>query len=189
MTPPNFFIGLPVSDGWVGRTVHGAPDGLRTFWGDDIHVTLAFLGPCGHQAAQAAWHALVGDRDQPLDEPVIRAELGPIEPFGPPAQPSSLSVVPVDPDGPMTALLARHRDRLRQAAGLNPEGRPPRPHVTVARIPRNAPPGLRQAAIDWASAQPPVGVTVVLGEVALYTWNEDRSQLLYHIVERRPMRP
>jgi 2'-5' RNA ligase len=187
---PNFFVGFPLTDSWVPRAIAGIPPGLRTFYGEDVHITIAFLGPCGDEAAWAAWQVFAGDHPAALfrNEPAIALELGAIEPFGPPSLPSALSVIPTDPHGPVTVFLARYRDAILAAAGLPAEQRLPRPHATIARFPRNAKPAQREAGLRWAAAAPPLLERVTVREVALYTWTEDRSQMLYRIVARRALR-
>lgn len=186
---PNYFVGFPLPDFWVENALLGLPPGLRTFRGEDIHITVAFLGACSDEQAHAAWLATIGiDGDSPLaDEHPFEVELGRIETFGNPAQPSSLSAVPVDADGPATTFLARHRDRIFHAAGRPPDARPPRPHSTIVRIPRKAPPELRAAAIAWAEQVPPLRIVVPINEIALFTWTDHREIQLYHIIARRPL--
>lgn len=182
---PNWFIGLPLDDAWVEPTLAGIPDGLRTFHGEDIHMTVAFLGPAGADAANRAWDALVQDAPgrRDLGGPFDVA-LGRVLPFGDPKCPSSLSVVPAEDDDPSKRFIAAHRNRLREAAGLRAEQRAVRPHASIARIKRRAKAELRSAALAWAGSVPPVGVTVPVREVALYTWTEDRRTQLFRIVRR-----
>ena len=183
---PNWFIGLPLIDDWVQTAIAGIPEGLRTFWGEDIHMTVAFLGAVSPEAAEAAWRA-VADRDD-LGEP-WEFVLGKTLPFGDPKCPSSLSVVPTPETATRTTEFLRdHRNTARLAAGLKPENRTARPHATIARIKRRAPSELRSAALEWAASKPPLDVRVRVEEIALYTWTEDRSELLFRIVDRRPLR-
>ncbi len=189
MEAPNYFIGFPLSDGWVARAIEGIPPGLRTFRGEDIHITIAFLGACGEERALRAWYALAGDDGAPRGDlgPAFSLELGGVEPFGPPHAPSALSIVPQPLENPARDFLARHRDATLEAAGLRSEGRPPRPHATVARIPRGASDELRAAALRWAAQVPALGERVTIDEIALFTWTENRAEQLYRIIARRPL--
>lgn len=186
---PNWFVGLPLPDSWVSAALRGVPTGLRTFRGEDIHMTVAFLGACGEAAALRGWRALVdaeGGSPRPLGGP-FHVTLGAVLPFGDPSCPSSLSVVPADPDDRSKSFIETHQNRIRVAAGLAPERRPVRPHVTIVRIKRRAPPPQRDAALDWAASVRPLGVTVPVREVGLYTWTADRRSQLFHIVRRAPL--
>lgn len=186
---PNWFIGIPLVDDWVPRALTGVPRGLRTFRGEDIHITIAFLGAVGSERATAAWDAMIHDSDgarRTLVAP-FDVTLGRVLPFGQPSQPSSLSVVPQYEAGPCTEFITRHRNRLRIAAGISQETRTVRPHATIVRIKRRAVPAVRQAALDWAATVPPLNEIVTLREVALYTWTDDRREQLFRIVQRAPL--
>jgi 2'-5' RNA ligase len=188
---PNFFIGFPLPDHWVERATTGLPAGIRTFRGEDIHITIAFLGACGAEAASEAWRVFAGDHSDALvrNEHSFEVELGRVEPFGPPTKPSSLSAVPVAHSVEAAQFIERHRAAIRNAAGLASEDRPARPHATIARIKRNAREGERDSAVRWALAVPPLGVSLHVGDVALFTWTQRRDVQLYHIIARRALLP
>ena len=180
---PNWFIGLPLSDHWVAGALVGVPSELRTFKGEDIHVTIAFLGAVGEEGAGDAWSLVRRGADE-LGPP-WRLTLGAILPFGDPKRPSSLSVVPTPATSAYTtSFIARYRNPLRVAAGLSEETRSVRPHATIARIKRRAPDALRARSLEWAAGVPALNVDVSVREVALYTWTEDRREQLFRIVER-----
>lgn len=197
---PNWFIGFPLDDAWVAEAIDGIPDGLRTFHGEDIHVTIAFLGSCGTERAYDAWRWLTGEeldgagsavRTAGTSAPPAAANLGPafdltlggLAPFGDPARPSALSAVPTQAGDESQRRIEALRDPLRQAAGLPTDGRPVRPHATVARIRRRETDEARAAAVAWALAKPPLNVTLRVDRIALYTWTDDRARQLYRIVE------
>lgn len=184
---PNWFVGLPLDDGWVPRAITGIPPGLRTFDGEDLHVTVAFLGDVDADAAYRAWRTVIEHDDgTPRDlGPAFDLTLGGVLPFGPPAQPSALSVVPAEGDSACLDFIAAHRDRALRAAGCPSDRWPIRPHATIARIGRKATDEARAEALAWAAGVPPLGVTVQVSEVALYTWTDDRRKQLFRIVERR----
>ncbi len=184
---PNWFVGLPVDDAWVPRAIDGIPAGLRTFDGEDLHVTVAFLGDVDADAAYRGWRTVIEHDDgAPRDlGPAFDLTLGRVLPFGPPSKPSALSVVPAEGDEACLGFIAAHRDRALRAAGSPPDRHAIHPHATIARIPRKATDEARAEALAWAESVPPLGVTVRVSEVALYTWTDERRKQLYRIVERR----
>ena len=148
-------------------------------------MTVAFLGAVGRAAAYEAWQCLAEGRELGGSWEFV---LGRTLPFGDPACPSALSVVPTpDTTAQTTAFLGDHRNTARIAAGLKPETRSARPHATIARIKRRAPDPLRAAALKWATAMPSLDVAVRVHEIALYTWTEDRTKELFRIVERHSL--
>ena len=75
------------------------------------------------------------------------------------------------------------RAPMLAAAGSRPDTRPPRPHVTVARLRRRASPGERRGAVAWASGLTLPSSSIELAELALFTWAEDRHEVLFRVVE------
>ena len=180
---PNWFIALPVSAGdWFAPLVADAPAGVRRFHPDDLHATVAFLGACGRPAALAAWRSL-----DALAHPPIRARLGVVRPMGNRRRPSAFSVTFTEGNEPLSALIGAWRTEALAIAGARPATRPPLPHVTVARPPRRAADGVREAGLAWMRSRERVGVQVVIDRVALYTWSEDRRSRLFTIVEERTL--
>jgi RNA 2',3'-cyclic 3'-phosphodiesterase len=92
-----------------------------------LHVTLAFLGQRPDADAAAAVVAGLGDRAAPA---LALAGALPL----PPRRPHVLTVAVADPDGGLATLQAAVSDALAAAAEYEPEARPFRPHVTVARL-------------------------------------------------------
>jgi 2'-5' RNA ligase len=180
---PNWFIAFPVAAGVGARWLAGLtapPAGARIFHPDDLHVTLAFLGPCGEARAREAWALAQAIRWQALD--FIPAGFAP---FGPRRSPTTWALEP-RPESPATpalkALLAAHAGPLAVAAGASPDvhARAPRPHVSVARTGRRADPA---ALARWAAAQQAPTGTARLASLALWTWSEDRRERLFRIVD------
>lgn len=184
--PPNWLIGFPVSDAWVGDALVGVPDSLRTFGGEDIHFTIAFLGGCGETNARLAWRAFHAERAAHPPVGPLTVTLDRIALFGRKGAESYLSAVPAGPPGPLTHFIETHRNVARAAAGLGEETRPVSPHVTIARTQRPSRQPLLQDAISWATNKPALGVQITLDELALYTWTPKRHEQLYYIVERCP---
>jgi 2'-5' RNA ligase len=152
-------------------------------------MTIAFLGAVGEERAHNAWASMIHAEDGSPRALVAPFELtlGAVMPFGQPSQPSSLSVVPKDEHGPATQFITKHRNRLREAAGISLESRAVRPHATIVRIKRRAAPDVRESALSWAASVPSLDTVVTLSEVALYTWTDDRREQLFRIVERSPL--
>ena len=175
----NWFIGLPVpSEGWFAQ-LPDLPPGSRPFSPGDLHITVAFLGAVGEAAARGAFARAHDWPSGPL--PV---QLGAVRPFGSKRNPSALSAVLCEGHDEVIAAVAEVRDELLVAAGARPEKRPPWPHVTLARIGRRARPEERRAALAWAQDLDLGSPSLLLDDVALYTWARDRSRALFRIVDR-----
>lgn len=181
----NWFVGLPVPPGdWFPATVGDPPAGVRRFHPDDLHTTVAFLGPVGEERARASF-AVAVDR-WPAGGP-IDAVLGPVVPMGPARRFSALSALLGDATGAVLAGIVASRDAALAIAAARPEDRPPKPHVTLARPARKAGADVRRAALDWAAGLRTEGVAVRVAELALYTWAEDRRQRLFRTVARHAL--
>jgi 2'-5' RNA ligase len=111
------------------------PEIWRPLPRDSLHVTLAFMGPRDEAALPAAGE-------------VLRAAAGPAPRLAlagslllPPRRARVLCAVVEDPDGTLAVLQAHVSDGLAAAGLYEPEARPFRAHVTVARLrPRARPP-------------------------------------------------
>lgn len=178
---PNWFLGWPVDPGaWFAPLVADAPRALRRFHPDDLHVTLAFLGPVEEEAARAAW-ALA----ETLPLTALDGELDRVEGFGNPRAPSALSVE-IRGEAIRDAIAA-FQGPLLAVAGAPPERRPPRAHCTVARPRREAGHAERAAGLAWARRLPPLGLPVRLDRLALYTWSLDRRERQFRVVASRAL--
>ena len=172
---PNWFVGLRVPpEAGVTAKVKGPPEGVRLFAEADLHMTVAFLGASGEAAAQRAW-----DRRLLARASAISASLGAVVPMGPPRRFSALAAELQAGHDAACGLIEALRAPMLEAAGARPDDRPPRPHITVARLRRRAAPGERQGALAWASALELEGLRVELAELVLYTWAEDRTRTLF----------
>jgi 2'-5' RNA ligase len=175
---PNWFVGLKIPAGdWHGERVMDPPEGFRRFTGDDLHLTVAFLGAVGEDAAYAAWTQRRGWR-----KGALLVELGEVVPMGNPGRYSALSLILGKGRGEVTALMDFHRAGMFAAAGARPDTRPPLPHVTVARPRQRASREERRRGIAWADSQDCRGVELTIAEIALYTWSEDRTRSLFRVV-------
>jgi 2'-5' RNA ligase len=121
-----------------GREV-AAADGderpLRLLPVEALHVTLCFLG--WRDEGQAAEIGALALDALPAGAPAPDLAFGEAA-WLPPRRPRVLAVDLVDVDGTLGDLQARVAGALHQGAAYEPEKRPFRPHVTVARVPRGA---------------------------------------------------
>ena len=180
---PNWFLALPVpAHPWYAERVPDPPAGLRRFVAEDLHLTVAFLGACGEEAARRAW-ARVGEWQQ-APAPIV---LGPVAPMGRPQRYSALSILSARGGAPLEAEIERLREPWLVAAGARPEHRPPRAHVTIARPGRRASDVERAAGLAWAAQLDLSGVELRLDSLALYSWAEDRRERLFRVVQRRSL--
>jgi 2'-5' RNA ligase len=65
------------------------------------------------------------------------------------------------------------------------DSRPPKPHVTLARPQRRASAEERRQGLAWAARLELGHVQARLDRVALYTWDERRTEHLFRIVAER----
>jgi len=181
---PSWFIALPVAvdpaADWFATLSAAAPRDLRRFHRADLHLTVAFLGACGQDAARAAWSVV-----RTMEPPDFDVTLGGLVPMGNRKKPSAIAVGLERGREAVAAYMTRWRGELLAAAGARPDGRRARPHITIGRPPRTIVPEGRAAIVDWARAYPPIGASVNLNRLALYTWSDDRSVRQFSAVETR----
>ena len=179
---PNWFVAFPVD----GRFVEGLklpPARIRRFSPEDVHLTIAFLGSCGPEAAQRAMDVLV-TRELPLP---IRARLGAVVPMGRPGAYSALSALLTDGRETTEHWMAALSGPLLHAAAGRRDTRPPKAHVTVARPQRRASKEDRVSGLAWAESLDLSAERILLDRIALYTWAENRGQRLFRIVAERSL--
>jgi 2'-5' RNA ligase len=168
---PNWFVGIEVPAGsWYAPVAASAPPEVRTFHPADLHLTVAFFGPCDEARARGGWEAA---RRIPFAPFPVR--LGGLAPMGDRRRPSALSVLLSSGAEPVAAYMAQVQTAALEAAGCRPERRAPKPHVTVARPRRNAPDAERRRAVEWATALPPIDVDLELTRLCLFTWAAERA--------------
>lgn len=160
----NYFVAIPIpAPAGLDECLSGAPSRLSRFHADDLHCTVAFLGPA-----------------DPLVLPAVAAEVDAIRP--PPvnlrfgrlvALPGHrrFSALSFELDlgrRELAELIAAHRDRLIEIGRGRPDRRPPLPHVTVARPPRHLRPDERQQILAWLpEVVPPTSEVAAAGPVLL----------------------
>jgi 2'-5' RNA ligase len=184
MPRPNWFFGFPL-DGAFAEALTDIPASLRRYHPDDIHLTLAFLGGCGQEAAERALSVL----DARLESAPVRAidaTLGEVVPMGGSRRDyTALSALLDRGRAEATACVSDVRDPLTVAAIGRREKRPAKPHITIARPMRRATDDARAAGLAWAAALDLRSVRVRLDRIALFTWSEDRRDRLFRIVTER----
>ena len=180
---PNWFVALPVPSGdWSVKVTQNTPAGFRVFHPADLHITVAFLGPCTPKAAHAGWNTLTGK-----EHPPIQVQLESLCGMGNPRRPSAYALT-LSKGGEETAQLMAHwRPPIYEAAGARADERPPLPHITVARPPRKAKAEMRHLGRDWVKTQSVPAAEFLLERIALYTWSVDRQTQLFQIVEERSL--
>ena len=179
----NWFIALPVRAAELpAGMLESLPAGLRRFHPDDLHLTVAFLGAVSEERARQAW-----DRAGAITEGPFVVQLGPPAAFGRPRRPSAFGLELGTGGEEVTRLIATWRDSLLAAAGLEPDPRDARPHLTLGRPPRRGGDVIRARARRWVETREPPPATLHLDRIALYTWNDDRRERLFRIVDERPL--
>ncbi len=165
---PNWFLALPLprEAGWALKPSCAAlPQGLRCLAAADLHLTLAFLGPCGQEQALAAWEALAE-----LRYPPVLATAGAWRPLGSPGRPSAWGLTLAQGQREVAGLIARGRPAALAAAGLPPERRDPLPHVTLLRPSRREAEQQRRLMAERLAQLPLPQRPAQLEHLALYTW-------------------
>lgn len=172
--PGNWFIGWPLAPGRVDELV--AVMGVRPRVDPrDRHLTAAFLGPVGARRAQLAWAAV-----QALD--VVRVELQ-LDRYAALGRGRRTVVLEAAAGNARCAeLMAVIRTAAAQACGLEPDSRPPWPHVTVDRR--------RQALaagelLSWNRQLAGRTVSIELERLALFGRAEAQAGQRYQIVAER----
>jgi 2'-5' RNA ligase len=183
---PNWFIALPVpaAHWFAERVAQHPPPSVRLFHPDDVHLTVAFLGGVTEDAARRAWQ-----RADLWQQGPMQVTFGDVIGMGAPAHFTALSALLERGRAEAEEGMRACRDPMLLAAGAPPERRAIKAHVTIARPRRNASLHERSACLAWALHLPLRDVEVELGEIALYTWPEDRRDRQFMIAERRGLRP
>lgn len=127
------FVGLALPEGhrqalagYLARCVREAPD-FRWVGAESTHLTLRFLGAISEESLDRLSAGLRAVKAAPF-----QARLGPLGWFGGRARTRVIWLGLSEGVEPAAALAAEC-EGVAQAAGLPPEPRPFRPHVTLAR--------------------------------------------------------
>lgn len=183
MARENWFFGLPIEGSFL-LDVGAPPSGFRRYHPDDLHVTLAFLGPCQPAAAESALNELDARLLQVAASP-IAIRLARVVPMGARRQYSALSALLDVGREASEALIAALRDSLADAARVPREQRAPKAHVTIARPSRRATFAERREGLLWAESLDLSSVHRTIDRIALYRWSEDRRDRLFRVVAER----
>lgn len=164
---PNWFLAFPLDD-LRGLELPAPPSGVKLLSASDLHLTLAFLGPVdeprARRAAAVLFDALARERCESFTCAFERAE-----PLGPAGRFSVIAATLSDGRQRAVDLLFRHRDAACDAASAPRDARPPLPHVTLARIARNATQSQRTAALEWSRSLDLRSAYAHMRRIALFT--------------------
>lgn len=164
----NWFIALPVAaERWFDRVLD-APAGVTLMHRDDLHCTVAFLGPVDEARALRAFDGIH------IALAPLEVTLGDVVPMGDPHKYSALSALLARGRVEVERAMSECRDRALESARRPRERWPAKAHVTLARPTRDATARQRAEALAWA-AKLSLGETPVrLDRIALYTWSLER---------------
>ncbi len=181
--PPNWFIGLPVTEtDWLDGVLESAPAAMRRYRETDLHATVAFLGPCGELKAWDAWEVA-----KATAFPGFEGTLRGLQGMGNPRRPSAFSLLVDAPK--LGDWIGAARDGMLKAADAQLDQRKPLPHVTVARPGRKSNGRALREGLAWAESLEPLDRAIRLDHLALYTWTDDRSRGYFRIVDERRRGP
>ncbi|GAB6044054.1 RNA 2',3'-cyclic phosphodiesterase [Endothiovibrio diazotrophicus] len=117
--------------------------GGRPMRAENLHLTLAFLGDVSGETARCAAQAATTVRGEPFELP--------FEEYGHFRRPQVLWCGPRETPEPLLRLVERLNAVLRPC-GIEPEARPFRAHLTLARKARQSPGEWRMAPLAWRVA-------------------------------------
>ena len=178
----NFFVGIKVEAGpWLAETLRELPAGIRRFHPEDLHLTVAFLGGCSLEQAEAAWSTLEG-----RSHPPIRLQISALMAMGSPRHPSAYALTFGEGKQEAAALMSSWREPAWEAASSRRDSRAALPHLTIARPPRKGR-EIRRLGMEWLQKTEPRPAVLLLDQVALYTWSQDRKSRLFRILKERPL--
>jgi RNA 2',3'-cyclic 3'-phosphodiesterase len=144
--------------GWAVE--HASSRDLRLVAPESLHLTLCFLG-----WREEADVERLGELVAPCAAPV-REVSAVAASWLPPRRPRVLAIDLADPGDAVVALQRRVSDALEAAAAYEPESRPYRPHVTVARVRRGA--RVRAVELPPPQVDPFPGAALTLYRSRLY---------------------
>jgi len=140
------------------------------------HITLRFLGALDPSALDVVVH----EADEAIDAPTGRVVSSGLGAFPRPGKASVLYAAIVDREG-LLGHLAAQCEAASVDAGLEPEGRPFVPHVTLSRM---------RPTVDARALLASFGefsVPIAVSEVVLMQSTVTRGNMRYRTVERFPL--
>jgi 2'-5' RNA ligase len=166
----SFFIAIPIVAGRWYEKLATPPARFSMFHAQDLHLTVAFLGACGDEKGRAAFEAI----DFSL---AVRAvTFGAVVPMGNPRHYSALSAELAEGRAEVEHAMSASRGAAWTAAEAEPDLRPAKAHLTIARPARRASNADRRAGLAWAESLHLEGVSASLEMLALYTHAEHADQ-------------
>ena len=164
----------------MDRMRRRAPDG-KWVPGENLHATLVFLGWIEEERVESLRRALdeVGSR-----HPAATLQLAGGGTFGTKKRPRVLFAA-LEGEVERVAQMQADLESAMTAFGYQPEKRPYRPHVTLARARDPRGDAALAGCVDGLAGLPrlPVGV----GEIVLYQSALQRSGARYSVVHRAPL--
>lgn len=177
----NWFLGLVVPEAaGLHQLTASVPAGVRRFQPADLHLTVAFLGPCGEAQARQAWDAIA-----PLRHGPIAVRPSGWRALGRPGRPSAYALTLGEGATQTAALIETWGSAALRAAGRQGDRRPALPHITLARPSRAGGDAAREAMEHWLASAPVPDGSVRLDELGLYRWADQRDRQLFTIALRR----
>ena len=175
---PRLFVALPLPPALgdaLARLAPASAPGIRPQAAADLHVTLHFLGMAAVDSTRAAL--------RPVAAPAFAVALTLPGQFFARGHPRTLfaGVAPAAPLRELHAMLGR---RL-EAAGFEPDSRPFVPHVTLARLGKDA--SADAIAEFLKQALPPEVLRFDCREFALYASETRADGARYRVLERYPL--
>ncbi len=175
---PRLFVGLELPDPVLELLLEMRQDIAGARWqnANQLHLTLAFIGNVEDATAdsiRAGLHCLAADSFQLQLQGVGR--------FGSAEHPRNLWVG-VSPEAPLVAIHGQVQSILK-AAGLAPDDRPYKPHVTLARMGRNAGPTDAFLARFADVRSPPFTVE----QISLFRSTLTHEGSVYEVMQRIPL--
>lgn len=155
----------------------GAPPALRWFHPDDLHLTLAFLGPESPERLPAIQDALTR-----LPGAEFEITLGPLRLLPRDNRVTAISFAIERGRERAADFIAQWRPALLAAAGRPPDTRSAFPHLTIAR-PARKHPEFRPAHLRrWARSLTPPAHPLAVLPPALFGWSPDRPRRQFRII-------
>ena len=182
---PNWFVAFPVpASDWLETVLATLPATCRPFQPTDVHMTLAFLGAMDPAQKDDVIAAMNQIKAAPFE-----VTLGQMLALPNPKRVSALSFALQDGKENAARLMGLHRDALYRAATARPDTRPPLPHITIARPIRKFKAEGQKDAREWAQQVKPPGLVILINQIALYTWADDRRFKQFKIIYQHRLSP
>lgn len=175
---PRLFVGLELPDPVLEQLLAMREEiaGARWQTANQLHLTLAFIGNVDDGIANSVRAGL-----QYLEAEPFELQLRGVGRFGSRERPNNLWVG-ASPESPLVAIHGQIQSILK-AAGLDPDERPFKPHVTLARIGRNAGPTDPFLARFSDVRSPPFRVS----RISLFRSTLSQEGSIYEVIHRIPL--